>query len=177
MGVVQRFTGDTAGSPVNIEPACAFVGKPKPGPQASAAVNLRWMTECTCTKRGLLSYQPWWCGNLPLMMWEPSLWRQSTCIELGLSLIVLSALVMCGIIVKNARTNTINPYGVGSLRRSRYARSDTCCHFVLRGIRDTSPRTFRGRPEVRRECTIPVLAGRLNSSAFSGVFGITQETV
>ncbi|KAI2742861.1 hypothetical protein DTO013E5_4984 [Penicillium roqueforti] len=110
-------------------------------------------------------------------MWEPSLWQQSTCIELGLSLIVLSALVMCGIIVKNARTNTINPYGFGSLRRSRYARSDTCCHFVLRGIWDTSPRTFRGRPEVRRECTIPVLAGRLNSSAFSGVFGITQETV
>ncbi|KAI2686181.1 hypothetical protein CBS147355_1668 [Penicillium roqueforti] len=48
---------------------------------------------------------------------------------------------------------------------------------IISYLRSSFIRTFRGRPEVRRECTIPVLAGRLNPNAFSGVFGITQETV
>lgn len=34
---------------------------------------------------------------------------------------------------------------------------------IISYLRSSFIRTFRGRPEVRRECTIPVLAGRLNS--------------
>ncbi|CAP80793.1 hypothetical protein PCH_Pc12g11660 [Penicillium rubens Wisconsin 54-1255] len=119
----------------------AFVGNPKPGrPQpvmvVCSPVRNNFFPSLTCYPSG------------------PSLEGSNvcTCAERGLSLIDLSALVMWG---RWDPASPINLWKFGSQPGRRVGG-----HFVsFGGIRDASPRTFVGRPEVKLGVHDPSLGG------------------